>query len=146
MITSNDPTVLRLEGMGVPPYSARGLSQTLEPIDAQQHIVRTINGNLLDLGYEPFQKYKSTISGKDVEPPACDGVWAGKVVFVDCIVELSVQAIAPLGRDPVDYDAVRVVKGFTIYRPRLVMMVFHFSLDQDEYGRAIGWKLDLEEV
>jgi hypothetical protein len=78
--TKDDPTELRLVGMGVPPYSARGLSQSLEPIDAAMHLERTINGELLDLSYEPMQKYKSTISGSDQLPPAVDGVWPGKLV------------------------------------------------------------------
>jgi hypothetical protein len=69
-------TVLTLSGIGVPPYSARGLTQTLEPIDAAAQLRRTVNGALRDFGYTPFRKYRSTISCADQEPPAVYGVWA----------------------------------------------------------------------
>ena len=64
----------------MPPYSARGLTQTLEPIEASVQLRRTVNGALADLSYEPFRKYKSTISCQDQEPPAVDGrvAWAGR--------------------------------------------------------------------
>lgn len=144
-ITKANPTVLSLVGMGVPPYSARGLSQTLTPIAASQHLERTINGELVDFSYEPMQKYKSTISGNDQMPPACDGVWSGKIIEVECIAELCTSEYALLGRTAV-LGSLRDEAGFTTYRPKLTMMVVNFSQDQDEYGRQIGWSLELEEV
>ena len=82
-------TVLTLSGVGVPPWSARGLTQTLEPIDAAAQLRRTVNGALRDFGYAPFRKYRSTISCADQEPPAVDGVWPGRTVTVGCVAELS---------------------------------------------------------
>jgi len=38
----------------VPPYSARGLTQTLTPIAAAANMRRTINGELLDLSAGQF--------------------------------------------------------------------------------------------
>ena len=62
--------VLILSGIGVPPYSARGASQTLEPIQASQQLRRTINGELIDISRAEFRKYRSTISCADQLPPA----------------------------------------------------------------------------
>lgn len=147
MTSATDPTVLSLVGMGVPPYSARGLSQTLEPIDQALHVERTINGELIDLGYEPMYKYKSTITGSDQRPPAVDGVWPGKLVQVECIATLCHPEYAEFGRPPVNYDdAVINEAGFVVYRPILEMMVLGFSIDEDEWGATVGWKLELEEV
>src|SRR5579872_1910799 len=81
-------SVLSLLGLGVPPYSARGLSQTLEPLDQAASLQRTINGELIDLSRAEFRKYKSTISGTDQRPPSCDGLWPGREVVVDCVAEL----------------------------------------------------------
>lgn len=145
IITKDNPTVLSLVGMGVPPYSARGLSQTLEPVDGASHVERSINGELLDLGYEPFQKYKSTIRGQDQRPPAVDGVWPGKLLIVDCIAELTVYGGPPFGREPVSYDSVREENGYSSYRPRLTMMVVGFSIDADEWEAGVQWTLELEE-
>lgn len=146
MITKDSPTVLRLEGIGVPPYSARGLTQSLEPISMSQHIERSINGRLIDFSYEPMRKYRSTISGADQRPPAVDGVWSGKLVIVECIAELGKWGGPDnLQREPVDYDSFRSEKGFTYYRPRLIMMVTNWQMDQDEWEAGVGWSLDLEE-
>ena len=49
-------SMLTLSGVGVPPYSARGLTQSLEPIDGAAQLRRTVNGALADLSYEPFRK------------------------------------------------------------------------------------------
>lgn len=147
-ISRTDPTVLRLSGIGVMPYSAAGLKQSLAPIDEAKQIERTINGELIDFSYTPMQKYKSTITGSDLRPPAVDGVWPGKIVTVDCIATLSflTDEGVTFARDPVDYDTgVWFEQGFTVYRPRLEMMVMDFSIDEDEYGAVVGWKLDLEE-
>lgn len=145
-ITKDSPTELVLTGMGVPPYSARGLSQTLEPIEMSHHIERTINGRALDLSYEPMRKYKSTITGSDQRPPAFDAVWPGTILVVDCIAELTVLGGPPFGREPVDYETVKQEQGFSTYRPRLTMMVINFSMDEDEWAAGVTWSLELEEV
>lgn len=140
-------TLLNLHGPGVPPYSARGLKQTLELIDGASHLERTINGELLDLGYAPFRKYKSTINGDDQQPPALDGVWPGTPITVDCIVEIAVKEddYDELGRIAV-MGSLRRENGFAIFRPRLNMMVASFTIDRDEYNAQTGWRLELEEA
>lgn len=147
-ISRTDPTVLRLSGIGVMPFSAAGLKQSLDPIDESKQIERTINGELIDFSYAPMQKYKSTITGSDCRPPALDGKWPGTRVTVDCITTLAFlnDGSNTFSRDPVDYDtAVWFEQGFCVYRPRLDMMVLDFSFDEDEYGAVVGWKMDLAE-
>lgn len=144
-LAPNAHTVLRLSGIGVPPYSARGLKQSLAPIDAATNIKRTVNGDLTDISFTGFRKYKSTISGTDQQPPNVSGAWPGRTVTVDCVSELSMDEGGTPERTVVPGS--EVTEGaHTTFRPRLTMMVLTFSLNQDEYGRQIDWSMDLEEV
>ena len=139
-------TLLTLVGVGVPPYSARGLTQTLEPIEASVQLRRTVNGALADLSYEPFRKYKSTISCQDQEPPAVDGVWPGQIVTVVCVAELCFVTAGGSPARLTAEDSERVEGAFTFYRPVLTMRVTGFSVSRDEYGAAVSWQLQLEEI
>ena len=138
-------TVLELWGIGVPPYSARGLQQTLEPIDAAKQIERTVNGALVDFSHSQFYKYKSMITGNDQQPPAVDGVWPGQLVTVDCIVELAYADSGGPLRTAVP-GSVRAESGWNFYRPRLDMMVTGFTINKDEWGAQVGWTMNLEEL
>jgi hypothetical protein len=138
-------TLLVLTGLGLPPFSARGLSQTLELIEASASLRRTINGELQDLSLPQFRKYRSTISCADQRTPATDGVFPGAEVTVDCVFELSY----PVGGSPqriVVPGSERTEGDFVFYRPRLVMRVTEYSVSQDEYGATAQWSLTLEEV
>lgn len=151
-------TILRLTGVGVPPYSARGLTQTLSQIDAAVVLRRTLNGELKDVSSSQFRKYQSTISGADVAPPAVDGVWPGHAISVDCIPELAVldPASATTTESTTEFEAVlgrphvpgsmRRADGFIYYRPRLTFKVRGFTLSADEWTAGVTWSLDLEEV
>jgi len=67
----NSLTLLVMSTIGVPLYSARGLTQTLTPVsEAKPTPRRTINGELRWLGLTQMQKYESTISCTDQEAPA----------------------------------------------------------------------------
>lgn len=143
-MSPTDTTILRLTGIGVPPYSARGLQQTLEPIDMQAHLRRTINGRLRDLSAHQFRKYKSTISGTDQTPPSVDGVWNGREVVVDCISELAFEEYGVAEREIVE-GSEYTEAGFTFYRPRLTMIVVRFTTQRDEYQHTVAWQMDLEE-
>ena len=138
--------VLTLYGIGVPPWSARGASQTLEPIQASQQLRRTVNGELIDISRPEFRKYRSRISCADQQPPAVDGVWPGQVVTVGCISELSyLTAGGAPSRMPVAGSS-RTEGAYTFYRPSLTMRVVSFSQDTDEYAAEVSWSLELEEV
>jgi hypothetical protein len=144
-LAENQDTLLVLAGMGVPRYSARAITQTLEPIQEAAHIERSINGGLIDFGYSPFRKYKTTITGNDQRPPAVEGVWPGKIITVDCVAELSVVESMPLERPAVP-GSQYTEEGYVFYRPQLTMMVFSFSMDADEWKAGVGWSLEAEEV
>lgn len=147
-MADTDSTVLRLSGIGVPEFSARGLTQTLEPVDAAAVIRRTVNGSLVDLSDVSFRKYKSTITGGDMIAPGFNGIWPGQVVTVDCIAELAYfsGASGDLPDRPVVSGSSRTEGDWTYYRPQLVMMVTGFNVDTDEWGAKVGWSLALEEV
>lgn len=137
----NAYTQLTLTGIGIAPYSARGLHQTLQPIQASSQVRRTINGELVDTSVAQFRKFKSTISGSDQTSPLLSGVWPGMEVTVECIVEMA----GTPDRTAVS-GSTRTEEGVTFFRPVLVMKVVDYSIDTDEYGAQVGWKLDLEEV
>lgn len=137
-------TLLVLSPEGVPPYSARGLTQTLTPIQAAANYRRTVNGNLMDLSLAQFRKYASTISCEDQESPAMDAVPIGAVVVVDCVAEL---AYLTAGGAPARTVVASRTSGLhTLYRPRLTMMVTAKSQETNEWGAAVSWSLELEEV
>lgn len=140
---------LTLSGMGVPPYSIRGVTQSVEIIDSATHVRRTVNGTLLNLGDEAFQKYASEISCEDVDVPAIDGIMPGMIVDVGCIFELCYQGALPLAGNntrPAVADSAREANGFVFYRPVLTMMVLGVSMEHDEWGRVTSWQISLEEV
>lgn len=140
-------TLLVISGL-VTPYSARGLQQTLEPIAASGAFRRSVNGTLVDLSVPELRKYRSTITCADQEVPALDGVWPGQVLTVDCVAELSYpgDSSGPAAGRSIVPGSERVEGDFVFYRPRLTMMVMAHSVQTDEYGAAVGWSLDLEEV
>lgn len=137
-------TLLVLSVMGVPLYSARGLSQTLEPIDASKNLRRSINGILTDVAHAQFRKYQSKITCTDAQVPAADGIWPGMTLVVDCVAYLGY----PTGGTPQR----TVISGssftegdFTFYRPRLTMLVTATTVQVDEWAATVPWELDLEE-
>ena len=134
---------LVIAGIGIPDAADRGVTQTLQPIGASQHMARTVNAELIDLSAPEFRKFASQIRCRDQNPPALSGVWPGVTVTVDCIAEMTAGPGHPAERPIVSS---RVEGDWTIYKPRLVMKVVKFDLDCDKWGAAIGWTLDLEEV
>lgn len=126
------------------PYSARGLTQSLEPIPSG-NLRRTINGELVDLTPTQFRKYQSTITCKDQVVPAFDDAWLGHLVTVQCVAELSYRTIGgSAGRTAVAGSA-RIVGDFTFYRPELTMLVVALRNSFDEWPCDYSWQLDLAE-
>jgi hypothetical protein len=142
-------TLLVISGDGMPPYAVRGISQTLEPIDAAKNLKRTVNGGLIDLSASQFKKYRSTISCEDIDSPAFDAVEIGDTLTIDCVAELAFKSggspAATPSRTPVQ-GSERTANSFTFYRPQLVMKVVNKSQETDEYGAAVNWSLELEEI
>jgi len=138
-------TLLILDGMGIPLYSSRGLTQTLEWIDAAISQDRTVNGVLIDTSYEQFDKFTSVISCKDLRAPRMDGVRPGKTLTVSCVCELCY----PIGGTPVRPvvpGSNRIESGFIFYRPVLVMMLGKLSQSKAEWPADVQWQMPLVEV
>lgn len=139
-------TLLVLSVGGIPLYSARDLDQSLEPIKAASNARRTINGLLVDLSVTQFQKYVSKITCSDVEAPALDGVFPGMTVTVDCVAELVFRTAGGTPSRPVVPGSERVVGNYTIYRPRLDMIVTNIEQRLSEYDHETRWEIGLEEI
>ncbi|MCK1668619.1 hypothetical protein [Bradyrhizobium sp. 153] len=141
----SNETLLTISGPGMNPYAARGLTQTLDPINAAASLRRTINGKLRDLSQPQFRKYTSTITSRDQIAPPLDGVWPGDLLTVGCVAELSYPTAggAPQ-RTPVAGSS-RTDGSYTFYRPSLLMRVMSYTTQEDEYGRVVSWSLVLEE-
>lgn len=135
---------LVITGIGLPPASIRGVTQTLEPIAAAAQVMRTVNGGLVDLAPVAMRKYASTITCRDQAPPALSGVWPGLAVTVDSVAELVYETATGAPERTVVES--RTDGDFTFYRPRLAMRVLSFSTDRDEWGAAVGWTMALEEA
>jgi hypothetical protein len=132
--------------MGVPLYSARGLTQTLEPIQQAQQLRRNINGALVDLSVGQFRKYASRISCTDQRAPAIDGIWPGQSVVVSCVAELSYLTEGGSPERTVVSGSSYTEGAFTFYRPQLTMRVMTPQSQIEEYKAAVTWHLDLEEI
>ena len=139
-------TLLVLTGIGIPDYSARGLDQTLEPIDATSQLRRSVNGDLIDLSNTALRKFKSTITCTDMDAPAVNGIWPGQSVTVDCVAELAYPTSGGSPDRPVVAGSSRVEGAFTFYRPQLTMLVASWRTTFDEWGAETGWRMELEEV
>jgi hypothetical protein len=128
----------------LPPFSARGLTQTLELIETAPPR-RTINGELDGETPAAFRKYRSTITCEDVQTPALDGAYRGQAVVVDCVAELSYPSGGSVGRPAVP-GSTRTEGGFVFYRPRLQMRVMDIRISHAEWDAEYSWQVDLEEI
>lgn len=139
-------TDLAFDGIHIAPQSARGLTQTLEPIDQSKHTQRTLNGSLKDTAAPQFRKYRSTITCSDMNALSFDSNWPGKSIVVDCVVELSFKTIGgSQGRIAVA-GSTRISGDTTFYCPQLTMRVMNLSMQEDDYGKVVSWSLELEEI
>lgn len=162
-------TDLWIEGVGFPPFSARGCVQELTPIPlSNEAFQRTVNGKLIYFGREEDMKYRTKIACQDKGAPSMGHMWRGSVMRVGCIQTLThkikegaVGLMRPFIKDSVQVfddehvsmsftfdDKNRVVSkgGYVTFRPILSMTLVDFSLNYDEWGGKMGWTLTLEEV
>lgn len=144
-MSAND-TLLRFSGFGIPPWSARGLTQTLSPIEQAGQYERTVNGVLTNIALPLFEKYQSTIQCSDQRVPALNGVFPGRILTVDCVVELSYLTAGGSPDRTVVAGSARVEGDYTFYRPQLIMLLRTFEKEVDEWGAVVSWAMELEEV
>lgn len=142
----SDSSLLKMTGVGMPPYAARGITQTLAHIDGAAQLHRTINGDLADFSFEQFRKYVSTVTAADQRPPALDGIWPGLEVTVECahLLGYLTEGGSP-ARTPAP-DSSFVEGDYTFYRPVLEMRVTAFEGSFEEWQAGESWSLTLEEI
>ena len=145
-LARDQSTLLVISGIGVPPYSARGISQSLEPIEGAAQVVRSVNGVAMDFSHDQFRKYRTSITCTDQQAPALNGVWPGKIVTVECVHELAYLTAGGAPARPVVPGSTRVEGAFTYYRPILEIMVTAFSGGSSEWSAEVNWSLEGEEV
>jgi hypothetical protein len=144
-----DPSTLLFFTSGIPPFSARGLTQTLEPIAQAVKLQRDVNGGLHNLAAPQFTKYKSVISGSDHDTGAFSDVFPGQIIYVSCIQELGFLTSAGAGADrrPAVEGSERVSGDYSFYRPELIMMVTAGpTASWDEWAGVNTWSIELEEI
>lgn len=142
-----DETILNITPIGLPPYSVRGVTETLSPIVA--NLERTANGGFVDLTPPQFRKYKVVLTCEDMDSPALDGIWPGAQLVIDCLTELPFLT----GGSPEAVPQRTAVSGsertegdFTFYRPQLTVRVTQpWQIVTDEYGARVGWQMECEE-
>lgn len=140
-------------------YSARGVTQTLEPITGAgaggsvmgTWLRRDVNGFLQNWSIASFQKYRSVISARDTESPCLDASWYGITIGVSCVLELSFPTGGAAARPAVAGSARTEIQGdnvtsITFYRPYLTMMLSGIQDNFSEYEGFYSWQLTLEEV
>lgn len=139
-------TILSINGIAMPDYAARGISEELRPIGQSVALRRTVNGTLVDLSVAELRKYQLSLTCTDQASPAFNSLWPGASVVIDCITELTyVTSGGSAGRTAVPGSS-RTEGAFTFYRPRLTCRVTDYNITTDEYGAAVGWTLAAEEV
>lgn len=139
-------TLLAIPEMGIPPFSCRGATQSLDPIREAAVLARTVNGLLVNLAPPQFQLYRSRISCEDQDPPNSDGFWPGSQITVYCLAELGFvngAATRPMVPGSLRTDG----QGNSFYRPILSMTITRpIHVEKDEWSAAVRWQIELEEV
>ena len=145
----NDFTLLVMTGdniSGVSPYSARGLTQTYDPISASAHLERAVDGSLLDLSAPQMRKYRSKISCVDQNVPALCGIWPGTLVTVECVKEMSFLTSRPdLQERPAVDGSVRTEGLFTFFRPLMTFRFIGYTSSYEEFRHTTSWSFEFEE-
>lgn len=139
-------TLLVLSGMGLAPYSAGGIVQTLKPIGEAANLQRDVNGTLEDVSYAPFRKYETTITCTDMNAPALEGIWPGDDITIDCVNELAYISRTSAPSRAVVEGSSREVGDYTFYRPRLYCKVMDFQTSDDEWPADVQWQLTAQEI
>lgn len=171
-MTNTDLTLDIIDrGNSITPFSARECTQTLSPIP-QAIMRRTINGELVCVSNKGHRKFQSTITCKDKASPAFEGLWKGTQLKVGCIQSITQVVSRGTERVQLERDSLEVhlydssgktwdveanadrwinipddfPGGFLTYHPVLMMIVKNYTLETDEWGLTVGWKVELEEM
>ena len=146
ILGTNEDTLLHMVGIGIPRYSARALTCDIKPIEAAKNLRRTVDGVLRSVVYDQFKKYAITVSCKDQQPPALDGIFPGDAVTL----WLPKYFAYPTGGSPnrqVVCGSERTAPGggFVQYLPILYCRIMDWSDNIDEWAHDETWSIDFEE-
>jgi hypothetical protein len=141
-------TTLQLIGAGVPPYSARDVQQTIEPIDQGMRYRRTLNGKFVPVSADGFRRYRTTLSCEDMDAPALGDIFAGIAVEMWCVHELAIEGdVGSAGLErPAVPGSIRVENGFTFYKPILHVYITGWNYQTNEREQVVGWSMSAEEI
>lgn len=146
-------TKLTLSTIDLHPFSARGATYDINPIDASGGSRRDINGTLHDLSDPAFNKYTLSISCSDFRTPSFNNLKRGMTVVVGCPFEWFYPIPEPDETTPGDAAVRSIVAGslrdkdgIRYYRPEMTMMVLSFGDSNHEFAATEDWTLVLEEV
>lgn len=145
-VTATNPTLLTLDPITVPPYSARGIVQTLDPIPQSFNGAYTVDGELLNLSSPTMRKFRSVITCRDLDGPALSGVWPGDIVTVGCIVERRFITATGAADRPMVAGSLRTEGIYSYFRPLLVMKITTYTEAIEEYPGYINWQMELLET
>jgi hypothetical protein len=145
VLTPVSPSV----GPWLPPYSARGATQTLDVILGGSAlgslIQRDVNANLIDMTSSQFRKFQTVITCRDSETPGLDAAWLGAKVTIACAAELAYPVGGSPSRTPVS-GSTRQQGNTMFYRPILSCMVFDLKNSFDEYSCRYSYTISAQEV
>lgn len=167
-------TDLLIGGAYLPYGSARGLSVSVQPINAGE-IRRTINGGLVDLTRTTHRKYRVQISGQDTITPTLADLWPGALVSMripvwfrqsiatptnsltisrDVLSDADVRVFISFGTPVAFTRAGRVItaaglagaQGWVEYLPFVDGRVIERTEQHQEWAASATWSLTVEET
>jgi hypothetical protein len=119
-------TLLDIDGIDFSPYSVRGITMTLTPIDQSANVARDCRGQLVDISLEQFRQFKISISCTDHEAPELTDVWPGQDVTITCIPGLGAANST---------DDVMII----------LAKVTAWNTSRDEWAAEVAWTLEAEQ-
>lgn len=143
-------TLLVIRGAGIQDYAARGLVQTLTPIDKAGDLRRTVNGSMVNFGSPTFRLMQTRISCSDQRPPPM--LWPGDEVTIECACYLSYAsgASGPTASTTAVFTAATGSEfsegGFNFYRPVIDFVFTGWDdLSFDEWPATMSWAMNFEQ-
>ncbi len=104
-----------------------------------------MDGELRDTSYAQFHKYAITVSCKDQQPPALDGIWPGHSVTLWLPKWFSYPVGGTPSRQVVCGSDVVTSEGFVRYLPICYARIMDWSDGLDEWAHDETWSITFEE-
>lgn len=134
------------------PFSVRGATFDLRPIDGSGGARRDINADLYDLSDPVFNKFVFSASCSDLRTPSFNDLKKGMTVTANLpnewfylIPNPEEDPVGLAASRPIVSGSLRDLDGYRYFRPKMIMMVMDFNQTYDEYAARYQWSLLLEE-